>query len=369
MRKFLFMLVQPLFIFLLILSMVGTAVAKYPQSKRYWRWNHTAAIAQTPIPVPSPEPILSTPVPTPTVAPTPVPTMKPTPTPTPVATPAPTIAPQAFLWGAYTGYTTADAAKFEATVGKKMDVEAIFVHWGNEKDFPIDFANSVKSANKTLLIFWQAKDYNNDSNIQPKFNYDSVNRGDWDAYFTQFAKDAKSYGGPVIMVPFDEMNGDWSPWSGLLNGNTPAKYVAAYQHVRGFFKDVPNVKFGWAVNNDSAPDTAENKFENYYPGSAYVDYVGVDGFNFNDGGNWESWDDVFSSSLQRLDVYGKPIFIFSTASAAGSAKAAWIQEFSKLKNYPRVVGMIWFNENKEKDWRVDSDSAALSAFKQVIANW
>ncbi len=33
---------------------------------------------------------------------------------------------------------------------------------------------------------------------------------------------------------------------------------------------------------------------------------------------------------------------------------------------PKVQAVVWFHENKETDWRVNSSAAALSAYKTVI---
>ncbi|MEP7167095.1 MAG: glycosyl hydrolase [Candidatus Woesebacteria bacterium] len=269
------------------------------------------------------------------------------------------------MWGAHVGTTPSDIPVFEKLVGKKLPIVATFVHWGNDKVFPEDYVPYLDG--KTLLIFWEATDYTVTTPLQPEYNFDAVVSGKWDAYFTEFAAQAAAYGNPVILVPFDEMNSDWTPWSGTINGNNPQKYVAAYRYMHDFFKNAPNVKFGWAVNNDSVPNTPENRFENYYPGNGYVDYIGVDGFNFNEG-EWETWNNVFDESLSRLEKYPKPIFIFSTASAEGVQKAEWIHTGlgSEIKKHPNVVGWIWFNEKKEKDWRVNSDPKSLQSFKQVI---
>ena len=123
------------------------------------------------------------------------------------------------------------------------------------------------------------------------------------------------------------------------------------------------------MNNDSVPNTSANSISAYYPGSAYTDYVGVDGFNFDS--PWQSFNDIFASALQTISGYGKPIIIFSMASAQGSAKAAWITDALSVQipRYPGIVGWIWFNENKEQNWLVNSDSASLQAFKTAIQQY
>jgi hypothetical protein len=267
------------------------------------------------------------------------------------------------LWGAYVGWEEEEGPAFEQRIGKSMNLRATFVHWGNEREFPSYLKDSMRE--KTLVIFWEAFDYNTEGPDQPAYSYEAISRGDWDSYIKTFAADAKAYGEPVILVPFEEMNGDWYPSSGTKNGNTPAKHIAAYRHLREFFRNAPNVQFGWAVNSDSVPDTPENRIAAYYPGDAYVDVVGVDGFNF--GEPWKSFDEIFGQALTELSTYNKPLYIFSMASAEGPHKAAWIADtLSSIARNPSITGWIWFNEDKEHDWRVWSDEAALKAFTKNL---
>lgn len=270
----------------------------------------------------------------------------------------------AVQWGAYVGWEEDGIAEFERTVGSPMDFVATFVHWGNEREFPVDFARSL--GGKTLLIFWEAMDYNVVGSDQAAFSYDAILRGDYDMYIRTFADQAKQYGRPVILIPFEEVNGAWYPWSGMANGNTPEQHIEAYRYVREFFRGVTNVKFGWAVNHDSDPDVPENSVAAYYPGAAYVDIVGVNGFNFAD--PWMSFTDIFDPALRSLKRYGKPVYIFSMASAEGPEKAAWIRDALSVEipRHPEIRGFGWFNEKKERDWRVDSDPESLRAFQEAV---
>jgi hypothetical protein len=256
--------------------------------------------------------------------------------------------------------------ELEQTLGKSPDHIAVFIHWGNENKFPFHLAPVIKDRGKTLIIFWEATDYTVGTADQPRFSYDAILRGDWDAYITSFAADAKNYNAPIVLIPFSEMNGDWFPWSGTKNGNTPEKAILAYRHLHDMFAGVLNVKFGFAPNNDSVPNMPENSLNKYYPGDAYVDIVGVNGFNFSN--PWQTFDEMFGAPLAVLSAYDKPIYIFSFASAAGANKATWITDtFTKdIIKHPKIAGWIWFNENKERDWRVDSDPISLAAFKAIL---
>jgi hypothetical protein len=36
--------------------------------------------------------------------------------------------------------------------------------------------------------------------------------------------------------------------------------------------------------------------------------------------------------------------------------------------FPRLRAVVWFDQNKETDWRVNSSDAALAAFRTVAAS-
>ena len=266
----------------------------------------------------------------------------------PATTPAPTSSMQ---WGAFLPSGT--LSSFESMVGKSANMQATFVGWNTS--FPTSMASSLKSGGKTIVIFWE----NTGTSL------DSIIAGSSDSYISSFAAAAKASGASVILAPFHEMNGDWDTWDGTVGSNTPAKVVAAWKHMHDLFSGVTNVKFAWDVNNVSEPDTAANAISVYYPGSSYVDYVAVDGFNFGT----DTWDQVFPSSLMnQLSSYGKPVYILSTASVPGSGKAQWITDMgAHIKNYPSVVGWVWFDQNgADGNWVVDSDTASLAAFKSIL---
>lgn len=273
--------------------------------------------------------------------------------------PTPTSTSRAIQWGAFVGYTATDISDFETLVGRPVQILSIFVGWGPGAPFPSEFGPLARDTGKTLLIFWEP--YGT--------TLDAILSGQWDSYMKQFADASKTYGGPIILAPLHEMNGNWDPWDGTVGTNTPAKVIAAWKRIYTSFSGVTNVKFAWDVNSGSVPDTASNQLENYYPGDGYVDYVGMDGFNF--GNPWQTWDEIFGTTLQRISAYKKPIYIFSIASAADSRKAAWISDAlsTQMITHPEIKGWVWFNENKESDWRVNSDPESLNAFRKAISSY
>lgn len=280
--------------------------------------------------------------------------------------------PQTFTkklsWGIYAGANPDEIKDFESRIDVNPDYLAYFVHWGNDNGkLPIWLKDYAYAKNRTLVIFWEASDYLIGGTNQPDFSYQTILNGKHDKYLASFAEQTRSYQGPIILIPFSELNGNWTPWSGTKNGNTPEKAVQAFRYVHDFFDNVPNVKFGLAVNAASVPDTYENRIDAYYPGDEYVDYVGVDGFNM--GVPLESFSDIFSSPLKTLSKYGKPMFIFSFGTTESRDKADWMNDALNIQmpKYPLLKGFVYFNENKERNWLLWSDDNTLEVFKNYIS--
>ena len=159
------------------------------------------------------------------------------------------------------------------------------------------------------------------------------------------------------------------PWSGAANGNTPAQFVQAWRHIVHIFRGVgaSNVRFVWSPNNIDVP--ASNPMERFYPGASYVDVLAADGYNWGAGtpqfGGWQSFSKVFRNAYDRLRALGpQPIWIAEVGTSAdGGDKAAWIRDmFAQAQTMDRLEAVVWFNENKERDWRAAPTPEIAAAF-------
>jgi len=205
----------------------------------------------------------------------------------------------------------------------------------------------------------------------------AINEGKLDEFFETWARDAKAEGGTVLLRFGFEFNGEWFSWSG-----DPAAFVSAWRRAHDIFKRVgaDNVKWVWAPNITSVPDTPDNNMHRYYPGDAYVDWVGVDGYNWGDHYDewhrWQTCQDVFEKVLAEFDrrYAGKPVMLseFGSVEDTPGRKARWVHEaFKWLSSSTRVSAVIWFNLDKrregEHDWRIDSSPESLAAFNKTFA--
>ncbi|MHC4955296.1 MAG: glycoside hydrolase family 26 protein [Planctomycetota bacterium] len=207
----------------------------------------------------------------------------------------------------------------------------------------------------------------------------AINAGKWDAFFRQWAIDAKAEGGRVLMRFGFEMNGEWFTWSGR-----PKEYIEAWRRVHRIMHDevgAENVEWVWAPNVMSVPKTPENGMHHYYPGDEVVDWVGIDGYNFGENHDewhrWESFEEIFRNGLDEFEKRypNKPIMIAETGCAPGEdgQRVAWIRDaYAYLhKSRPSVRALVWFHYDKrrenEPDWRIDKTPESLRAFNETFA--
>ncbi|MGN6256895.1 MAG: choice-of-anchor D domain-containing protein [Solirubrobacterales bacterium] len=201
-----------------------------------------------------------------------------------------------------------------------------------------------------------------------------VAEGKQDAQIRAWAKKAKEFGYPFMFRPWREMNGAWYSW-----GRDP-HYVEAWRHFHDVVEEegATNVTWAWIVNTIwSDPESDPTP---YYPGDAYVDWVGMDAYNW--GRNpiqpdiWLSPEQAIGPTLEVLEKIApnKPVALTEVASTEhGGSKASWIRDFlgSYLPDHPKIKAMFWFNWNipegaLQYDWPIESSVTAEQAFRDGI---
>lgn len=201
--------------------------------------------------------------------------------------------------------------------------------------------------------------------------------GGHDAYMAAFAASLKKYGRPVMLRWGHEPNGDWYSWAGAANGKEPAIYKKAWRRMAGQVRAVAGqkVRLIFSVNGEDRPGEDWNRFENYYPGPEYADAVGLDIYNWGTARSWSSWTrpsrllkEPYSRALAMAP--DKPFFLAEVAAcSAGGSKALWLRRllYRLRTRYKAVKGFMWFDYNKECDWRLSSDAEAAAIYGQAAA--
>jgi len=260
--------------------------------------------------------------------------------------------------------------KFEEQAGKKPAMVMWYQDWA--QNFPWDGAMNVINYGAVPHIVWEPWYWSDHSKVQLK----DIIAGKWDNYIRTWAQEIRNFKHPVFIRLAHEFNIEGYPWGIINNESDPKIYIKAYRHVVDIFKKekVGNVKWVWCFMNYSHPDEPWNDWAEAYPGHEYVDWIGIDGYNWGTTQDWSQWQVfkyLFRDQARRARKLwpDKPIMIAEFASAEkGGDKAAWIREIPDyLKTSMRDIDLIiWFDIKKEADWRVKSSKESLEAFQGIM---
>ncbi len=269
-----------------------------------------------------------------------------------------------------------DLTSFEQMVNKRVSIVLNYYSWNITSQnggwqLDTNFLNTVRNHGSIPMVAWYSRE--DASSDQSAYQLRNIYNGKFDGYIRRWATDAKNWGHPFFLRFDSEMNGDWTAWCDCSNGNSKGDYVKAWRHVHDIFTQVgaTNVMWVWDVNIEFAGISSINYL---YPGDVYVDWVGMNGYNNGtafSGSSWQSFYQVFYQTYVDLQaITSKPIMIGEMGSAEkGGNKANWISDMlyaQLVTNFTKVKAVIWFDLNKETDWRVDSSTTSLQAFKDAI---
>lgn len=296
--------------------------------------------------------------------------------------------------GAESPWTMATQEALETAAGKT----ASLIHWGSaweasycggtpQCEFPTTPFNSVRSHGSIPFYSW-APDFTVWPESTPYPDNGAIAAGAADAYIEQWAKEAKAWGHPFFLRFAHEMNGGWFPWGlgehkyrGSTYTNTAKEFVEMWQHVHDVFDEVEadNVTWVWCPNIGPT-GIGGALFSELYPGSEYVDWTCLDGYNGNDGPSpttFRSFSEVFSAPYATITgtvAPGKPMVIGETASTeTGGSKPNWITQMGSVlrSGFPAIHGLVWFNKNEsgpggKTDWPMVTTAETKSAFAAAI---
>lgn len=320
----------------------------------------------------------------------------PMPTSTPTATPEYAGIPGLYL-GRFAGsrLTTDD---LEKALGRKIPIHLFYMGWHTAFGSGAFARDAV--AGRLPYVTWEySPSYLDTEYILKPLQY--ILDGKEDAYLRVWAQAARDFGKPILLRWGHEMNGDWYMWCGSRNGggttdgfgdpgvaDGPERFVATYRYIHKLFDEAgaANVVWAWAPNVQfDRPDPLGplqihgsepwNAIANYYPGDEYVDWLGMDGYNWGTSQAWSQWqtfDQIFAATYAELQAVNasKPMLIGEFASSEkGGDKAAWIRDaFQQIRaKYTQIRAVVWFDIDKETDWRIDSSPESLAAFREAVS--
>jgi len=295
-------------------------------------------------------------------------------------------------YGTYTsnepflGYMN-DTATIDGKIARTSYIVQWYQNWGDGSgqwsnvlhflNIALNFKSASAPQNHIALLTWQP--------WGPKFTQtpaeyplSDIASGKFDAYIDTWVQGIKNLNYSVYLRPLHEMDGTWYPWGQVsANSNTPAKYIAAWQHIYSRFSAVSggtkNVKFVWCPNNSNNGIDQTT----LYPGDAYVDWICLDAYASSPS---YSFKQTITTNCNPPNVYQrltnmtksnntKPMMIAEFGvkeGAAGSTptKQQWFSQLNTdLPTLPRIQALVYFNS---QDYNYSTSTGSIAGAKAAF---
>ena len=268
-----------------------------------------------------------------------------------------------------TGLTGGSYTAFEREVGKHAAVNGVFVTWG--RTFAGAFGEASYNHARLMLHISTAQGYGAPEQITTA----AISQGHGDGYLLSLSAQIAASGQPVYIRLFPEMdqaNNAYCAFNADGSSRGPSHSTTAFRQawrrvvlilrggpvaaidmrlarlrmppVRGRAPaarlPLLPVAFLWVPQSAGTPETQANSPAAYYPGSAYVDWVGTDFYSLYPN----------FSGLQRLysEYPGKP-FVFGEWALWNGDDPGWVDSlFSFIATHHRVR-MALYNEGEREN--------------------
>jgi len=308
----------------------------------------------------------------------------------------------ATIFGFYSPDNKDVSPMIDRWVTKIHTVQNFITGWTNNEDvLRILFNNALRSwkeRSHVPMITWMPYAYADWTAPNPN---ELIANGRYDDYVKNFGKRLKVFlsGSDQIYGTSDDrrayvrfahqMNGNWFPWSpscawscqstGQEIHQSSTSYVKMWKYIVDVFdslgiRNASRLQMVWSVNNIDF----QNGIEDFYPGDNYVDWVGLDGYNFGDTvpqHDWETASQVFKDIIPKVKKVGgkKPIAITEFASVTSpksvAEKSKWIEDAFSIFKDNNILMVIVFNEDREgpKDFAIFDGKTGDETYNELYS--
>ena len=256
------------------------------------------------------------------------------------------------------GETQSEAfERVESQIGRTFAIDHFYYQWTSS--FPNSAQTATVADGRIPFINWKADG-----------NWAAIADGSQDSTIISHADAIKGFGYPVYLSFHHEPENDLDAFG------TATDYAAAFRHIVDAFRarGVTNVAFVWTMMGWTFNPRSERDAGSYYPGDAYVDIVGADGYNWypmKSGSTWTSFRAIFRDSNAFAIAHDKPWMVVEFGvqedPAVPGRKAQWLLDaLSTAKSWPSLKGLIYFDVLKDgHPWVTDSSASAMKRYRQI----
>jgi hypothetical protein len=249
--------------------------------------------------------------------------------------------------------TTAPLSAFRQQTALSPRIVLYFSGWGEQ--FQKGFATTVTDEGATPLVQLESEN----------ISLQEIADGAKDNYLDSFARGVRDFGHPVILSYGHEMNGNWYHWGWK---RTPATtFVAAWRHIVQVFRDqgAKNVTWMWTVQAAADAPTLTANPAPWWPGSNYVDWVGIDGHYIYHGQTFHSIFDPAIATVRRIT--SKPILIAETSISKSVGQTTVIPDLFQGVASRGLLGFVYFDKDGNHDYRLDTPTVFAAFTKAAKA--
>jgi hypothetical protein len=208
--------------------------------------------------------------------------------------------------------------------------------------------------------------------------YRAIAEGKCDDFLHKAGKNLSQLKQPFYLVFAYEMNNSQNDWSITSTGSTNSDFILAWRHIYTVFRQENANNVVW-VFDPNVPETSATPYNKIYPGDDYVDWLGLDGYNWGTTQPWSQWasfSGVFTGSYNKLLAISphKPMMIVEVNTTdQGGDKSQWYTDMLTQQvpyHFPDIQAVLFYNENRTTqehvNWKVDVTPETLRAFTSGI---
>jgi mannan endo-1,4-beta-mannosidase len=244
---------------------------------------------------------------------------------------------------------------FAASAGVRPNLIGEYMSWGN----PLDVGAVQNAWSYGALYYMVWEPYHT--------TVAAIADGRSNGYITRFAQTVRALNLPIAISFGHEFNGFWYPW-GTTTGTTSAQFVAAWRLIHRLFAAAHASNVIWIWNPNVISGEPLLPLSAYYPGDAYVDWVGVTGYFAASGP--ATFDGLYGPTMQEIRRFtAKPFIIAETSVETGPNAVVAAQNLvSGVRQRSDVLGFVWFDFDKAGvDWRLGTRPPVRSAIAAGLA--
>jgi hypothetical protein len=290
------------------------------------------------------------------------------------------------LWGGQGGYTARHIADFERQSGKHPAVFNYFIDWDAEDGWLGARLQDAQRLGSNAMLSLSTSG----TGISPR----ELAAGDGDSFLLRLNGLIAGHGDAVYLRPLSEMNNGNNPYSAYdLSGRSRGPAFSTRQFKRAWQRlalilrggdvaaidarlrslGMPSVRTGaaelpratvalmWVPLSFGNPEIPKNHPKHFYPGGAYVDWVGT------------TWYSPYRASAAMHSMYSFPRwrrkpFAFAEWGVWGADVPGFIHQFfSFLKAHPRVRMAVYYQSASLKpEFRLSNHPASRAALRRAV---